>query len=209
MVERYAGWLIRWRWLVLLLTLVWVFAAASGARFLSFTNDYRIFFGAENPLLQAFETLQNTYNKNDNVLFVISPGSGDVFQPEVLSIVEELTEAAWQTPYSIRVDSITNFQHTYAELDDLVVENLVEDAATLRREEIERIKSVALNEPNLVHRIVSPSGHVTAVNVTVHLPEKDKQAEVPEVVGFARELAANFEAKYPQVGIRLTGCHDE
>ncbi len=205
MVERYAGWLIRWRWLVLLLTLVWVFAAASGARFLSFTNDYRIFFGAENPLLQAFETLQNTYNKNDNVLFVISPGSGDVFQPEVLSIVEELTEAAWQTPYSIRVDSITNFQHTYAELDDLVVENLVEDAATLRREEIERIKSVALNEPNLVNRIVSPSGHVTAVNVTVHLPEKDKQAEVPEVVSFARELAANFEAKYPQVGIRLTG----
>ena len=205
MVERYAGWLIRWRWGVVLLTLMWVFAAASGARFLGFTNDYRIFFGEENPLLQAFETLQNTYNKNDNVLFVLSPRSGDVFQADVLAAVEELTEAAWQTPYSIRVDSITNFQHTFAELDDLVVQSLVEDAALLTSEEIEHVKQVALKEPSLVNRIVSPDGHVTAVNVTVHLPELDKEAEVPEVVMFVRELATNFEAKYPDIQIRLTG----
>ena len=205
MVERYAEWLIRWRWGVVLLTLIWVFAAASGARFLGFTNDYRIFFGEENPLLQAFEALQNTYNKNDNVLFVLSPSSGDVFQPEVLAAVEALTEAAWQTPYSIRVDSITNFQHTFAELDDLVVQNLAEDAASLSPEEIERVRRVALKEPSLVNRIVSPTGHVTAVNVTVHLPEVDKEAEVPEVVMFARELAANFEAKHPDIQIRLTG----
>lgn len=205
MVERYAEWLIRWRWGVVLLTLIWVFAAASGARFLGFTNDYRIFFGEENPLLQAFEALQNTYNKNDNVLFVLSPSSGDVFQPEVLAAVEALTEAAWQTPYSIRVDSITNFQHTFAELDDLVVQNLAEDAASLSPEEIERVRRVALKEPSLVNRIVSPTGHVTAVNVTVHLPEVDKEAEVPEVVMFARELAASFEAKYPDIQIRLTG----
>ena len=205
MVERYTALLIRWRWLVVLLTLVWVFAAASGGRFLSFTNDYRIFFSEENPQLQAFDKLQNTYNKNDNALLVITPKSGNVFSPEILSVVEEITEAAWQTPYSLRVDSITNFQHTYAEADDLVVENLVEDALSLEPEKVARIKAVALAEPGLLNRIISPSGHVTGVNVTVHLPEIDLQAEVPEVIAFIRGLADEYEAKYPQIEIRLTG----
>ncbi len=205
MVERYARMLIRWRWLVLPLTLVWVFAAASGMRFLWFTNDYRIFFSEDNPLLQAFEALQDSYNKTDNVLFVVTPKSGNVFTPESLDVIEALTKAAWRIPYSIRVDSITNFQHTYAEFDDLVVEDLVEDAMSLSSDDIERIKAVALAEPALVDRIVSPRGHVTAVNVTVHLPEKNSQAEVPEVVLFSRNLAAEFEEKYPDFEIRLTG----
>jgi len=205
MVERYAALLIRWRWLVVLMTLVWVFAAASGGRFLSFTNDYRIFFSEENPQLQAFDNLQNTYNKNDNALLVITPKSGKVFTPEILSIVEQITEAAWQTPYSLRVDSVTNFQHTYADADDLVVENLVEDALSFGPEQIERVKAVALAEPSLLNRIISPSGHVTGVNVTIHLPEIAPQAEVPEVISFVRGLASEYEAKYPQIKIHLTG----
>lgn len=205
MVERYTALLIRWRWLVVLLTLVWVFAAASGVRFLSFTNDYRIFFSEENPQLQAFDNLQNTYNKNDNALLVITPKSGNVFTPEILNIVEQITEAAWQTPYSLRVDSVTNFQHTYADADDLVVENLVEDALSFSPEQIARVKAVALAEPSLLNRIISPSGHVAGVNITIHLPEIDPQAETPEVISFVRELASEYEAKYPQIKIHLTG----
>ncbi len=205
MVERYTALLIRWRWVVVLLSLLWVFAAASGGRFLSFTNDYRIFFSEENPQLQAFDNLQNTYNKNDNALLVITPKSGNVFTPEILNIVEEVTEDAWQTPYSLRVDSVTNFQHTYADEDGLVVENLVEDALSLGPEQIERVKAVALAEPGLLNRIISPTGHVTGVNVTVILPEIDQQAEVPEVISHIRGLATKYEAKYPQVEIHLTG----
>ena len=44
-----------------------------------------------------------------------------------MAAVEELTEAAWQIPYTIRVDSVSNFQHTYATEDDLIVEDLVRE----------------------------------------------------------------------------------
>ncbi|MFC1750705.1 RND family transporter [Pseudomonadota bacterium] len=205
MVERYAKWLIRGRWVILALTVLWVIAAASGGRFLSFTNDYRVFFSDENPQLLAFEELQNTYSKNDNLLFVLTPKEGDVFTPEFLSIVEELTEAAWQTPHSTRVDSIANYQHTYAEYDDLVVESLVEDAMSLSEGDIARIREIVLKEPALVNRIVSPTGHVTGVNVTVQPPEIDTQAEVPEMVNFGRNLVTQMKEKYPDVDIRLTG----
>ncbi|NIQ76004.1 MAG: hypothetical protein GWO08_11395, partial [Gammaproteobacteria bacterium] len=58
------------------------------------------------------EELQDTYTKNDNVLFVIAPDDGVVFKPETLEIIAEMTDRAWETPFSIRVDSLSNFQHT-------------------------------------------------------------------------------------------------
>lgn len=205
MVERYARWLIRWRWGVVVLTLVWVIAAAMGGRLLSFSNDYRVFFNADNPQLLAFDALQNSYTKSDNLLFVLTSKEGTLFTPEALAVVEELTDAAWQTPYSSRVDSITNFQNTYGRDDDLVVEPLVKHALSLSSEDITRIKAIAMNEPMLMSRLISASGHVTGINVTLHLPGKHPQTEAPEVVAFARQLAAQFVKKYPDMEIRLTG----
>ncbi|MFQ5587156.1 MAG: hypothetical protein ACE5GF_10120 [Thermodesulfobacteriota bacterium] len=112
---------ITYRWLIIVGAILVVVAAGSGGRYLTFSNDYRYFFSKENPQLNAFEALQDTYTKNDNVLFAVAPKSGRVFTRETLAIIEELTEASWQAPYSIRVDSITNFQHTRAEEDDLIV----------------------------------------------------------------------------------------
>ncbi|GMQ84400.1 MAG: MMPL family transporter [Gammaproteobacteria bacterium] len=197
--------LVRWRWLLLVLVLACVGFAASGARFLSFSNDYRIFFSAENPQLIAFEELQNTYTKSDNVLIVVAPENGNVFTRKTLEAVEWLTGQAWQIPYSIRVDSVTNFQHTYAEGDDLVVEDLVMGAPDLDEEKLSRIRAVAVNEPLLVDRIVSPSGHVTAVNVIIQLPGLDPAAEVPEVVSFTRDLAGRLTERYPGLQVHLTG----
>jgi len=159
--------LVRWRWLFVVLVFAFVGFAASGARFLGFSNDYRVFFSEENPQLIAFENLQNTYTKSDNVLFVIAPVDGDVFTPHALEAVEWLTEQAWQIPYSIRVDSVTNFQYTRAEEDELIVEDLVMQANELGPGELENIRDIAVSEPLLVNRIVSFTGYVTAVNVII------------------------------------------
>jgi len=205
MAQSLAEWLVRRRWLLVVLAIAFVAFAASGLKYYGFSNDYRIFFSQENPQLLAFETLQNTYTKSDNVLFVIAPANGNVFTPQTLEAVEWLTEQAWQIPYSIRVDSISNFQHTYAEGDDLIVEDLVMDATRLSPTELEKIRDVAISEPLLVNRIVSPAGHVTAVNVIIQLPGIAPAAEVPEVVDFSRDLARQLTEQYPQLEIHLTG----
>jgi len=205
MIEGYARWLMRWRWPVVMASLVAVVALASGARLLEFRNDYRIFFSKENPQLNAFEELQNTYTKNDNALIVLAPENGDVFTPENLAMVADVTERAWQTPFSLRVDSLSNFQHTYAEGDDLTVTDLVADPVGLDADAVAAIREVALNEPLLLRRLVSPSGHVTAVNVTVELPGKDLAGEGPEVVASVRDLAEYVRATYPDVEVYLSG----
>ncbi|MDT8387576.1 MAG: efflux RND transporter permease subunit [Thiogranum sp.] len=197
--------LIRWRWLAFIAALAIAGLAASGVRFLGFSNDYRIFFSADNPQLLAFEDLQNTYTKADNVLFVLEPANGDVFTAETLEAVSWLTAQAWQMPYSIRVDSLSNFQHTYAEQDDLVVTDLVTDPAVLDAAELQRIRAIALDEPLLLNRIVSPTGHVTGVNIIVQLPEQDLAAETPEVVNFSRDLAQQLTQRFPHLQVHTTG----
>ncbi|KRT54916.1 putative exporter protein, RND superfamily [endosymbiont of Ridgeia piscesae] len=204
MYERLFQWVLTNKYLVVLLTLLSLLLLGAGVRQLEFSNDYRMFFSEDNPQLQAFEKLQNTYAKNDNVLFVVTPTDGRVFSRETLAAVQELTTQAWQIPYSLRVDSITNFQHTFAEGDDLVVEDLVLDAANLSDAALEQKRQIAVSDPLLVNRLISPSAHVTGVNVTIQLPGK-KLSEVPEVAQAAEVLKQEIEAKFPDIRIDLTG----
>ncbi len=203
--EHFGEWVIKYRWSVIVICLILVFLAATGMKNLAMSTNYRVFFSADNPQLLAFDALENTYTKNDNVMFVLTPKGGDVFTPEALAAVESLTRKAWQLPYSIRVDSISNFQHTEAVEDDLVVRDLYENAQQLGDEELEKIRRIALAEPVLVKRLIAPDSRVTAVNATIQLPGKNEMTEVPEVVAAARQMADEIRKAYPNMEVRLTG----
>ena len=207
-IDRFAARLtqqvIRRRGLVLLGAVLVAILIGSGARHLEFSTNYRVFFSEANPELQAFEELQNTYTKNDNFFFVVEPESGEAFDRETMAAVEELTEAAWQIPYTIRVDSVSNFQHTYAIEDDLIVEDLVQEAADRDTAFLESRRDVALAEPLLRNQILTGDGEVTAINVVLQYPEKSFM-EVPEAVDVARDLKTDIESKYPGLTIHLTG----
>jgi predicted RND superfamily exporter protein len=198
-------WVVKFRWIVIPLTLILVALAASGGKYLSFTNNYRVFFSAENPELLAFEALEKKYSKNDNVLFVLEPKSGDVFTPDVLAAVEELTEKSWQIPYSSRVDSLSNFQFTEAEEDDLIVRDLFEDAENLSAKDIAKIKEVSMKEPLLIKRFIPEKAHVTGVNVTILLPGIDENKETPEVVSFSRKIAEEIQQAHPDINVHISG----
>lgn len=202
---KFANQVIRYRYIVLLLSLIFVGFAGSGLKYLIFTTDHRTFFSEESPELLAYEELENTYNKNDNIMFVLAPANGSIFDPKVLSAVIDLTDSAWSIPYSSRVDSISNFQHIKADGDDMEVADLVEDPLTKSEQELNYIKNIAINEPRLVNRIISQRSHVTAINVTINVPGINKAAEIPEVVVFARQLADQFRQNYPDIEVYLGG----
>jgi predicted RND superfamily exporter protein len=207
-IDRFAAELtqgvVRHRGIVLLGAVLVAVLIGSGATRLEFSTNYRVFFSEANPELQAFEELQNTYTKNDNFFFVVEPKSGAAFDRDTMAAVEELTEAAWQIPYTIRVDSVANFQHTYATEDDLIVEDLVQGAADREQAFLETRRDVALAEPLIRNQILTADGEVTAINVVLQYPEKDLM-EVPEAVEYARGLKTSIEANYPGVKIHLTG----
>ena len=194
-------------WKTLFLSVLVVMAFASGGQNLTFTNDYRVFFSEDNPQLLAFEEVEQTYTKFDNVLYVVAPKDGNIYTQNTLEAVAFLTEGSWQLPYSIRVDSLSNYQHSYAEGDDLIVEDLVFDPEALETDDLAHIKTVAESEPLLFGQLVSYEGHTTGVNVTIQLPGVDATREVPEVTVAARALADEFRQKFPEQELYITGVN--
>ena len=202
---KWGKWVTHHRILTIFLALAVAVGAAAGGQFLSFTNDYRVFFSGDDPHLLAFEDLQNTYTKNDNVLFVVSPKDGRVFTQDTLAAISDITDRAWETPFSIRVDSLRNYQHTEADGDDLIVADLYEDATSLDQEDLARIQEIAINEPFLVHRLISEDARVAAVNITVELPGEDEATESPQVAEHVRKMRDYVEETYPNLNVHLTG----
>ncbi|EGQ8262106.1 RND family transporter [Vibrio parahaemolyticus] len=191
--------------LVLLATIFLIIVATIGGKNLYFRGDYDIFFDGTNKQLLAFDEIQTTFAKTDNLAIVIAPEDGDIFTPQTLSLIQKITVDAWQVPYSSRVDSIANYQHTEAFEDDLLVEDLLYSEYELTPDRISKVKSIALSEPVLKSALVSEKGDVTVVNITVQLPEMDKTAEVEEVVSSINAMIDRYQRAYPDVTFHKAG----
>ena len=191
-------------WWVLLFSLIFIGLSGAGLKEIEFTNNYRVYFGEDNPQLLAFDALQNTYSKSDNVMLLVEPKNGDVFTRENLNAIVELTKQGWQLPYSSRVDSISNFQHTIAQEDDLIVADLISEPLQMSDAQLHYVKQIALSEPLLKDRLISPSGHVSGINVTMQLPGTNPM-EAMEIAAVVREMVAEFTLKHPDLTVHLSG----
>lgn len=241
---KFGRFIVNHPWFVLIASLLLLFGAMYGAKFLEIKPDYRVFFAEDNPQLVAFDHIQDTYDKADNAMIVLTPKEGGVFSKETLKTIQWLTEKAWHTPYSTRVDSVTNYQHTWVTPEDedyMLVGALLcvpaksadfdstceHESVTpemidgMSQDQLERLEQIVLNEPQVVNRMINPQSSVTAVNITVQVPDdKDleglegeerekKKTEImtatQKVADFVRDLKAQVEERNPNLEVRLTG----
>jgi len=190
-----------------LFSILLIVGLSFGLSKLRFESDYKIFFSEDNPQLLAHQNNQDRYTKSDNITFVIAPKDEKVFTPSTLNSIIDLTDEAWKIPYSSRVDSITNFQHTWVEQDDLIVDNLVSAPQDLSALKLEQLKNIALSEPLLVNYLISNKAHATAVAVNLNFPDTQTEADkaTTEVVDYSRNLRDKFESDHPNLKIYLVG----
>ncbi|MBV1880618.1 MAG: MMPL family transporter [Pseudomonadales bacterium] len=191
-------------WHVIALTLALTIIAGWGAQSLELKTDYRKFFSEDSEYLQAYEKLQDTYSSSDNVLFVIDPADNDVFSQESLELLLTLTDLSWKLPFSVRVDSLTNFQHTEADEDGLVVRDLVDNELDLTPEYRAEIKAIAIAEDVLRNKLLSENADVAAINVSFRIPHLENYEE-KEIALASRALAAEIRQQFPGSEIYITG----
>ena len=206
--KQYAELLLSARWTVILTAVVLMVVASLGVLRLGFEADYKIFFDEDNPQLLELETLEYTYGKSENVAFLIVPEDGNATSENALLATVWLTDEAWKTPYSRRVDSLANFQYTTADGDDLYVRNLIEPEEIPHAATQDHVRSIALSDPRIEGSMLARNGDVTVVNVTVELPElsgTDLLEPVAEVANFATDLAEKTEKRFANLDIRVVG----
>ena len=203
-LDHYIAFMLRRRWLMLASSVAVMLALAAGLQFIVISNDWRDMLDEGNPELVAFDALEDTYTATNGAIIAVAPKSGTVFTREALGAIEELTEAAWQVPWSSRVDSLTNYNHTESVEDDLKVERLVDGAEALSDEDLARIKSIALGEPSIVGRLVSRDGRVAGLALSFVLPDHSDAAEI-QIFNYLHGLLDEVRAKHPDIAYHVTG----
>ncbi|MCW8901274.1 MAG: RND family transporter, partial [Gammaproteobacteria bacterium] len=153
MLQRYTDNIIQHHKWIIFVSLLIVIALGIGVKNLTATSDFNIYFSNTNPQLVAFKNLEKTYGKQDSLTFLIQPNNKNLFTKDNLTLIYELTEKAWNLPYATRVNSLTNYQHTAVDGDDLNTDYMLDDPDSLNPEKIKYIKNIILNEPSLINLI--------------------------------------------------------
>lgn len=193
------------RWFVLVASVIAVAAISAGLPRLNYTTDSRVFFGETNPHRIAFEALEARFTEANEILIALAPDDGDAFSRRTLEALEYMTEQAWRLPYASRVDSIANYQHSYADNDDLIIRDLIEDASGLDQQGRDLVREIAMSELALRDLLVSSTGDVTAIRVNLIFPG-DAQHAAEQAAEAARRLADDVHERFPEIRAYLTGA---
>ncbi|MFC3152048.1 RND family transporter [Litoribrevibacter euphylliae] len=180
---------------------------ASGMTRLGLSSDFRVYFSDDNPQLKTFDALEAQFSKMDNLWIYIESEGSSFFSSDRLPIIEKLTEEAWTLAHVIRVSSLTNYQHTDVEGDELWVNFLVEDAPSLSSEQLQKIQAIARSEPALKSNVISEDGQAALIQLRLALPDdgEGRIAAGQESLAQARALMAEYRTAYPDVRFLLAG----
>lgn len=199
---KWADPLFRYERLIYAACALLVILTGVGALKLEFSHDYRAFFDPENPHLLAHEAVEQSLTQSDGVNIFLHKAKGDFFSIEDLRIIDQLTQAAWDLPYVIRVDSLTNYQYSRAEDEDLAVSAIFQDDELALP--LEDLRTLTAQDEFLSNRLISLDGQTIQIIATTQLPE-DRDALLPTIAKAVDALKAEFEAKNPGYRIASTG----
>ena len=204
-VDYLAETIIRYRPLCIIISLLILAGLAQGLSKINFNPDINAFFPENDTLTTSHLSIEDTYSSMDNAVIGIGVKEGTVFTNEVLSLIEDLTERAWKTPHSLRVDSLSNYSYVSADGDDLYIEPFLEGSSTYNLKTLKE-KELIIEEEELAYgAIISKDKKTSLINIVFDPPRKDIEAEYQEslnyVLGFLEEARKN----HPEVDLIISG----
>lgn len=97
-MRSYIGWILRYRWAVIALSVVITALAISQARNLRIVIDPNTMLPQSHPYVATTNEVEKVFGSKYIVVIGITPKNGDIYQPEVLGRVQRITSALLQTP---------------------------------------------------------------------------------------------------------------
>lgn len=206
-MEKYSAWIIRHKWSVISFTFLAFLILSAGLINLKISTDFRVYLGDNTRDVANLEKMEAEFTKNETLFIALIPGDGKVFKPTVVEAIQNLTDQAWKTPHSRRVDSISNFQYSRADGDDIIVGDLIPEKYSYTPAFLNAAREAAIQEPMLKNFLISADASATAIQITLHLSDdlRERMQQTPESVEFVRNLIAEVAPQYPDIDIHLAG----
>lgn len=184
-----------------------ILVSCSGLVRLGFSYDYRSFFDTANPELQAFDAIERQFTATDSVNFILHQTNGTLFTASGMETLDWLTERVLDIPFATRSQSPANFQFSYAQDEDLIVEPLFAPARDTQFEDDSRRKLVqtrAAGEKGLIGRLLSPDFKTAQVFVTIRMPT-DQGIVLPKIQKEVDAIKQELAARAPSIRVATSG----
>ena len=192
--------------LMIAATIVVTTAFAAGALHLTTVEaNFRDYFNEDHPQLAKLKDFETTYAVSDSILVVVAPPDNTIFAREALVVIQKLTEALERTPYSVRVDSITNYLHTEGTEDSLIVAPLVVDVDSLDTATLHHLRKIALTTKETAGRLVSEDGRLAGLIISLAIPDEGRNQKRTEVVDALYGIIDKERALNLNVGYHIYG----
>ena len=203
--ETFAEKIIQYRYLSILFCLVLLIASFRGVGGIAFSPDMEQFFPEDYPISENHAHIEDTFYSSDSVIIAIGVDEGTVFNPRILNLIEEITDKAWSTPHSIRVDSLSNFSFVRAEVDDLVVEPFIEESLEWDQKKINERSTLIEKEEQAYGTILSKDKKTTFINISIDAPREDVEKEYAESMEHIFAFMDPLKKEYPEADMRYAG----
>lgn len=191
--KKLSQYLVSRPWTNLIIATLITLALVPGLTKLEADFSYRIWFRESEPLLKLYDDFQAKFGNDDLVNIIVHSPDG-IFDEESIKVVRELTEGLWLVPDVISVDSITNYQWTSAEEDDITIEDFIpeefDDQLLLKK------KSDALNDKILPDYLINRKGTVTNIYAKIR-PYFKGAPDDNLIIKKTRELIKRVREKLP------------
>ncbi len=184
--ERWGRLIVRHRWPVLVLALLFLLRMASLLPQMRVENASESYLHGDDPASIRYEAFREQFGQDDHLLVTITPR--DVFEPSFLEWLRDLhATLEEELPHVTEVNSLVNARRTRGEGDILVVEDLLADWPTTP-EAFAELRARVLANPLYVDTLLSRDGRTTTITIEPDLYSVDDDGDP------LADLAAGFDA---------------
>ena len=185
--------------------LVLVLVLGRGITSVAFDPDMERFFPQGHAATSLSYEIDETFIRTDNLVIAINAKNNSIFTKKTLSLIESLTEKSWTVPYSIRVDSLTNYSYVRSVNDDLLVEPFIENALSLEDSFIKQREKIVEEEEIIFGSRISKDKKTTVISIIVDPPNPNANLKLIDTVEYILEYVDEAKSDHPELDIRILG----
>ncbi len=162
-LEHWGRLMVRRRWSVLILSLVFLAWMASLLPMLRVENSSQSYLKSNDPASMLYDTFCEQFGQDEQILIAITPP--DVFAPSFLETLRDLhAELEDELPHVTEVNSLINARNTRGEDDMLIVEDLMAEWPTTPKE-FAALRARVFANPLYVDNLISRDGRTTTITI--------------------------------------------
>lgn len=208
--EKQAKWIIRFRWLIILLFTGLLVFSFNGLKKITIESSFSKYFLEDDPILVKSEEFKEIFG-NDYFVAVLTE-TDNTFSQKSLKLIKELSkELLDSVSYAEKVTSLTDIEFLRGTQEGMQIEQIVPNEIPSDLKELEKIKKRAYSKPNIAKRLISKDGRLSWILLKLRtFPEdsiwkKDKKALAPDFITGMQADRIISKVKYQEINPKATG----